>query len=335
MRQNRLTSSLETLYTQGRMHTHPQLVVSGSIAIDRIMNFSGHYKDLIHADKLHVLSVSVLLDKLEQTEGGTGANIAYNAALLGESPILLGSAGHDAETYLQKLAAAGVDVSQVHRSDLPTASFNGLTDADNNQVGGFYPGAMGDAANLSLERWRGQDVVVVIAAHDPAAMRSQVVQCRDYGLRLLYDPGQQVSNLGGEDLMAGVAAAEVLIVNDYEIEVLAKKTGRSAAQLKADTPLLITTLGEEGSVMEGNQVDQPLTIPAARPLQVADPTGAGDAYRAGFLYGYLRQWDLPTCGQLGATLASFVIEQHGTQRNISRAAIMQRYRDNFNQEITL
>lgn len=317
------------------MSQSTQLIISGSIAVDRIMNFSGRYKELIHPDKLHVLSVSVLLDKLEQTEGGTGANIAYNAALLGDQPILLGSVGPDAGAYLEKLAAAGVNTEFVHRSDLPTASFNGLTDADNNQVGGFYPGAMSDAASLTLENWADQDALVVIAAHDPAAMRAQVAECQSRGLRLLYDPGQQVSNLEGPDLAAGAAAAEILVVNDYELEVLSKKTGSSADQLKQATSLLITTLGENGSVIEGNRLPEPIKISVAKPAQVADPTGAGDAYRAGFLHGYLRQWELRTCGQLGATLASFIIEQHGTQHPISREEIMKRYHENFNEEIHL
>lgn len=317
------------------MSSHTQLIVSGSIALDRIMNFSGHYKDLIHPDKLHVLSVSVLLDNLEQTEGGTGANIAYHAASLGDSPILLGCLGRDARDYLEKLQAAGINTGYVHVSDLPTASFNGLTDADNNQVGGFYPGAMTDAASLTLERWSGQDVLVTIAAHDPAAMRTQAAQCQELGMRMLYDPGQQVSNLEGDDLKAGVAAAEIVIVNDYELGALAKKIGTAAEELKANTPLLITTLGEQGSVIEGNRVPEPITIAAAKPSQVVDPTGAGDAYRAGFLYGYLRQWDLRVCGQLGATLASFIIEQHGTQHTIPKPLIMQRYNDNFKEEIKI
>lgn len=315
--------------------TDTQLIVSGSIAVDRIMNFSGRYKELIHPDKLHVLSVSVLLDKLEQTEGGTGANIAYNAALLGDTPILLGSIGQDAAAYLRRLKTAGVNTEFVHISDIPTASFTGLTDADNNQIGGFYPGAMSDAASLTLERWSGQDVLVTVAAHDPAAMRAQVVQCRELGLSLLYDPGQQVSNLDGADLAAGAAAAEILVVNDYELEVLSKKTGQSASQLKDNTPLLITTLGEHGSIIQGKTVPEPIKVAAAKPAQVVDPTGAGDAYRAGFLHGYLRQWDLRMCGQLGATLASFIIEQHGTQHAISRQSIIQRYHDNFNEEINL
>ena len=312
-----------------------QLIVCGSIAIDRIMNFGGSYTDLIEPAKLHVLSVSVLVDSLKEASGGTGANIAYNLAALGNRPVLLGAAGHDATAYLERLASQGVDTSQVHRSELPTASFNVLTDSNNNQVGGFYPGAMADADGLSFAPWAGQDVLVCLSAHDPAAMRRQVAESADHQLRLVYDPGQQVSNISAEDLQAGVAAAEVVIVNDYELGVLSSKTGLSAADLQARVPVFITTHGVDGSVVSGNRLDHVTQISSAPPARVTDPTGAGDAYRAGFLHGYLRQWDVKACGQLGSVVASFVLEQVGTQTNLSHADISARYQQIFNQEIEL
>jgi adenosine kinase len=315
--------------------SNPQLIISGSIAIDRIMNFSGRYKDLIQPDKLHVLSLSVLLDKLEETQGGVGANIAYNAAQLGEQPILLGSVGPDAAAYVEQLSSAGVNTGFIHVSKLPTASFNVMTDSDDNQVGGFYPGAMADSATLDLSRWAGQDVLVSVSAHDPAAMRAQVAQCQQHGLRLFYDPGQQVSNVPGADLQAGVAAAEALIVNDFEMGVLCTKTEMEPDALKAKIPIVITTYGKDGSIIEGARVKAPVKVAAAQPTQVVDPTGAGDAYRAGFLYGYLRQWELPACGRLGAVVASFIIERHGTQQRLSKPAIIKRYRETFNEEVTL
>ncbi len=312
----------------------PQIVVCGSIAVDRIMNFSGLYRDLIKADKLHVLSLSVLLDKLEDTRGGIGANITANLARLGEQPVLLGSVGNDAKPYIEDLAALGVDTSHVHFSRLPTASFNVITDGEDSQVGGFYQGAMSDAGELSFKPWQGRETVAVIAAHNPQAMNRQVQECRDYGLKLVYDPGQQVAD-PATDLKAGVAAAEILIVNDYELGLLCQKLQTTPEALKGQVPILITTLGKDGSVIEGRSVASPLRIGTAKPASVADPTGAGDAYRAGFLYGYLRQWDLRVCGQLGAVVASFIVEQHGTQQEFSKMEIMSRYRDNFNEEIEL
>lgn len=312
-----------------------KLILCGSIALDRIMNFSGSYADLIKPDKLHVLSVSVLLDKVEESPGGIAANIGHSIAQLGERPILLGSVGPDAAAYVEQLAATGIDTGSVHTSELPTASFNVMTDSDNNQVGGFYPGAMADAAALTLQAWTGQDVLVCVSAHDPAAMRTQVAECGQYGLRLVYDPGQQVSNSPAADLEAGADAAEVLFVNDYELSVLCEKTGTTPEAIKAKTPVVITTFGKDGSVIEGSQVPEPIRIPVAKPAEIVDPTGAGDAYRAGFLYGYLRQWQLPDCGRLGTVVASYIIEHRGTQARLSKAEIIARYRETFNEEITL
>jgi len=312
----------------------PQLIVCGSIAVDRIMNFSGRYRDLIRSDKLHALSLSVLLDKLEDSPGGIGANITANLAVLGERPVLLGSAGHDAKAYIRQLGELGVDTSHVHFSDLPTASFNVITDGEDSQVGGFYQGAMSDSGSLSLKPWQGQDAVAVVAAHNPEAMNRQVEECRQYKLRLVYDPGQQVAD-PAVDLRAGVEAAEILIVNDYELSGLCQKIGTSPENLSAKLPLLINTLGKDGSIITGTAVDKPVSIGIAKPVAVVDPTGAGDAYRAGFLYGYLRQWDVRQSGQLGATLASFIVEQHGTQPRFSKPDVIKRYQQNFNEEIKL
>lgn len=312
-----------------------QLVVCGSIAIDRIMNFSGRYRDLIEASKLDVISVSVLVESLDQAPGGTGANIAYNLASLGDKPVLLGSVGKDAKDYLKRLGASGIDTSGVHVSDKSTASFNVLTDSGDNQIGGFYPGAMSDADSLSFAPFKDSDSLFCVSAHDPDAMRRQVEECVKYGLRLLYDPGQQVSNIPADDLIAGIAAAEVLIVNDYEQGVLMSKTGFSLDELQARLPVLISTHGKDGSVISGKSFGEPLSISSTPPHELVDPTGAGDSYRAGFLYGYLRQWDYSACGQLGSVLASFVLEQAGTQVELSKPAIVKRYQQRYNQEIQL
>jgi adenosine kinase len=315
--------------------TQPTLILCGSVALDRIMNFSGSYKDLIKPDKLHVLSVSVLLEKMEETRGGIAANIAYNSAMLGEHPILLASIGQDGTEYLDDLTGLGIDTSHVHVSELPTSSFNVMTDSDDNQVGGFYPGAMSDAASLTLKPWADAEAVVCVSAHDPDAMRNRVKECQQYGFTMMYDPGQQVTNTEAADLEAGVEAAEILIANDYELGVLCDKIGRSPEDIKAQTPLVITTLGKEGSVIEGTKTPDPIRIPIVKAPGFTEPTGAGDAYRAGFLYGYLRKWQLPVCGRLGATVASFAVEHHGTQAPLTKEAVRKRYQETFNEEIQL
>ncbi len=289
------------------------IVVSGSIAIDRIMAFDGSYQDHIRPEKLDKLSISIFLKSLTDAHGGVGANIAYSLALLGDSPILLGSAGRDAIAYMEKLAHAGVNITHVHESILPTASFNVITDNDENQVGGFYPGAMFDAKSLSFEPWKGAEAICVVSPHDPEAMRRQVAECAKWKLRLCYDVGQQVSNLGAEDLTAGVEAAEILILNEYEMAALAEKIGWSIEAIKAQVPVVVTTLGKDGSVIEGASVKTPVRVGIDKPRQMADPTGAGDAYRAGLLYGVARGWSWLECGQLGAVCGAYAIENAGTQ----------------------
>jgi len=312
----------------------PPVIISGSIAIDRIMNFGGHFPDLIKYEKIHSLSISILLDSLRDTRGGNGANIAYSMALLGNKPILLGSVGKEAEDYTQDLSKLGVDISHVHKSQLPTASFNVITDGGDRQIGGFYPGAMSDSDSLTLESWKDQKPFIVIAPHDPKAMRRQVQECQKNNFRLLYDVGQQVTNISGEDIKAGLEAAELIIVNDYELSVICQKTGQTEPQIKSLVPVVITTFGSQGSQVEGQNVPSPVRIGVLQPEKIVDPTGAGDAYRAGFLHGYIRGWDLKISAQLGATCAAYAIENAGTQShrfNLEEVAL--RYKVAFKEDL--
>ncbi len=297
------------------------------------MNFGGRYREHIRPDKLDSLSISIFLNELKDAYGGVGANIAYSLALLGDEPILLGSAGRDAVVYLEKLAKDGVNIKYVFESELPTASFNVITDTDQNQVGGFYPGAMFDSDALSFEPWKNHRPIVVVAPHDPKAMKRQVQECRDWGLRLMYDIGQQVSNLPGDEMREGVNAAEILILNDYELAVLSKKTNLDVNDIKNTVPIVVTTLGKKGSRIEGKKVPKAIEVGIAAPKQVADPTGAGDAYRSGFLYGYARDWPLKACAQLGAVCGTYAIETMGTQAHTFTAQdIAKRYKSVFKEE---
>jgi adenosine kinase len=305
---------------------YQNLILTGSISIDRIMNFAGKYKDMIQPDKLHVLSLSILIDKLTNTRGGTAANIAYNAALLKERPILLGSVGDDAKDYMTALQGLGIDTSRVHTSNLPTPTFTVLTDADDNQVGGFYPGAMSDISQLTLKPWYKTNSLVVISANNPAGMQQLVSECQKHGLDYVYDVGQQVTNITIEQLKHGLSGAKVLFVNDYELGTIISRTGYSEEQLNHMIPLIVTTLGSQGTKLNGNSLKKVLTIPAVPGVKVIDPTGAGDAYRAGFLYGYLRKWDLSHCAQLGSVVATYAIEKQGTQEHtFSLAEVKKKY----------
>lgn len=298
------------------------------------MSFSGRYQDIIHPEKLGSLSVSVLLDSLHDSQGGIGANIAYTLALLGNSPILLGSVGKDATAYMEKLAHRGVNITAVHHSGLSTATYTVITDSDENQVAGFYPGAMADSGDLSLESWKNGEPLMVVSAHDPASMARQVEECKKWHIRLCYDVGQQVTNLPVADMKAGIEGAEILIVNEYEMATLAARLSLSAETIKSSVPVVVTTFGKNGSVIEGASVEKPITINIVKATQVVDPTGAGDCYRAGFIHGYSRGWDLQTCGQLGATCAAYAIEQTGTQNHdFTFEQVATRYQESYKQSL--
>jgi adenosine kinase len=248
----------------------------------------------------------------------------------------MGAVGPDADAYIQRLQSLGIDTTGVYRSQRPTATFTVMTDSADNQVGGFYPGAMADNPRLHLDRWQDRPALVVVTPNDPTAMRQQVAECQQYHLRLLYDVGQQANNLDPADIRAGVQAAELLIANDYEMAVLSDKTGWNLDRLRQMVPLLITTLGEQGAVIEGNRVATPIHITSATPTQVIDPTGAGDAFRAGFLYGYVRGRDLTVCGQMGAVAAVYAVETQGTQEHtFTRAEFCARYQQTYQQTIEL
>lgn len=317
------------------MSSSTQIVVCGSIAVDRIFSFEGSFDDKIDTNKLDVLSVSILMDRYDIVDGGIGPNITYNIAQLGLEPILVGSVGEDSKGYMEKLRGFGVNTSFVNISTLPTATFTVLGDKNGNQVAGFYPGAMSDSDSLSLKPWYDKDALICISAHDPSTMKRHVAECAAHGLRLLYDPGQQVNNVSGEDLLEGCKAAEIIIVNEYELEILAKKTQLSDTELKALPKIFITTKGKAGSVIEGSSMDTPMKVGIASPKQVVDPTGAGDAYRAGLMYGIVHGWDIKESAQLGAVVGSFNVEVSGQVQNYSPADLKSRYEEAFGTTIKL
>lgn len=318
------------------MGKYDHLVLCGSVSIDRIMSFNGIFKDHIHPDKIDVISLSILMDSLVISNGGIAGNIAYSLSLLKQKSIILASVGSDAKSYINLLKKKGVDTRQVRVSELPTSSFTVITDSKGNQVGGFYPGAMKDNADLSLKAWHKTKSFIVISANDPEAMRREVFECKKYKLPYLYDVSQQASNIPPEDILSGIEGAQIVIVNDYEKEVILKRMQIKEEKLIKLCPVFITTKGENGSLIEGKEVQKKIIISAVKPVKVIDPTGAGDSYRAGFLYGLNQGLSLETCAMMGATLASFVIEHRGTQlHNLSKKEFKQRFKNTFKQSITL
>ncbi|MFN2228134.1 MAG: carbohydrate kinase family protein [Anaerolineae bacterium] len=304
------------------------IVVTGSVAFDYIMSFPGSFADHILPDKLDRISLSFLVDDMVKVYGGCGPNIAYSLALLGERPLLVASAGQDAVEYRDWLADNGVDTSLLKIcDDCFTASFFVSTDRDQNQIASFYTGAMARASELSLCDVPDPEIAI-ISPNDPGAMRRYARECRELGIPYIYDPSQQVARVEGDELVEGLAGAHILIVNDYEYSVLQKKTGLDESQVLDRVDVLIVTLGEQGSriVTSGGE----LLIPVARPDAVLEPTGVGDAYRAGLIKGMLHRYSWPVTGRIAALAAAYVIERPGPQPPpYTLADFVARYRANF------
>lgn len=307
-----------------------RVFVTGSIAYDYIMVFPGKFQDHILADKVHVLSVSFLVDSLTRRRGGTGANIAYNLALLGEKPVLVGTVGEDFEDYRAKLKEKGVDDSGVRViKDEHTASCFVNTDLADNQIIAFYPGAMSKASTISpKDLGATKDDLVVIAPNDPAAMGRYAAECTVAGVPYLYDPSMQLPRMDKAELEEGRKGAKILAGNDYEFGMMAEKLGITEEALRKSVPITVMTLGEKGALItvEGKEYQ----IPPAKPGKVADPTGAGDAFRGGFVAGMARKLPWEVVGRMASLTAVYAIEHPGPQEHAySLDDFIARYQSNF------
>ena len=287
------------------------IAVTGSVAFDTIMVFPGRFADHIIPEQAHILNVSFLVDRLEKRRGGTAANIAYTLALLGERPLLCAAVGDDFAEYGAALAAAGVDTSgAVVFDDIATATCFITTDVDDNQITAFYAGAMGRAAEVDLERLDGVEHVVV-APDAPDGMERHVAQARAIGAKLVFAPAQQLSSMSDDALLAGLDAAWLVVGNDYEFQVIQRRTGRDPRSLAAGGAIVAVTRGGQGSELFAGGSVHP--VPVAPPRAMVDPTGAGDAYIAGLLAGLRAGRDPVVAARVGALAATYVIEQQGPQ----------------------
>jgi len=305
------------------------IVVTGSIAYDYLMTFPGYFKEHILPDQIAKLSVSFLVDSMTKQRGGVAPNIAYNLALLDERPILMATAGPDFSEYRAWLEARGVDTSAVVEApDKFTASFFVNTDRENNQIASFYTGAMADASQLSFRNLKRHVDLAIISPNDPEAMRKYPRECRELGIPYIYDPSQQIIRLRGDDLCAGITGCKMLIVNAYEFEMIRNKTEMSEEQVLSCAGTLIITRGGEGSTIwaEGKRYD----IPTVTPVREADPTGVGDAYRAGIVKGMSLRLPWNVIGRMGSLAATYVLEQPGTQNHsYTWSEFVARYRASF------
>ena len=306
------------------------IVCTGSIAYDYLMTFPGYFLDHFLPGRLDKISLSFLVDSMVRQRGGTGPNIAYTLALLGEQPLLVGTVGEDFTDYRVWLESKGVDTCFVR--EIPgkyTASFFANTDLSNNQIASFYTGAMANAAEISMcELVDQHPELVVISPNDPKAMDQYVVQCKELSIPYLYDPSQQIVRVDPQELRRGVDGAASLFLNDYEFELLQKHTGLTENQILSMVEFMVVTHNKDGAIIyvEGEEY----RIPPVPPEKIVDPTGVGDAFRGGFLRGYQLGLDWQTCGQMGALAATFCLEQRGTQsHSFTPAEFVARYRTCF------
>ena len=299
-------------------------LICGSLAYDTIMVFEDRFRNHILPDKVHMLNVAFLVPAMRREFGGCAGNIAYNLKLLGGSPIPMATVGRDFGPYRAHFEALDIPLERVRELDeLFTAQAFITTDLDDNQITAFHPGAM-------MESYRNHvrdvaDVKFGIVAPDgKAAMIQHAQQFAERGTPFIFDPGQAMPLFNGQEFRHFIEMADYVTVNDYESEMLQERTGWSVKEIAQRVDAFIVTRGAMGSLIHTR--DESITIPAALPKTLADPTGCGDAYRAGLLYGLMNDFDLPTVGRIASLMGALKIEHAGTQ---NQSFTLDEFRDHF------
>lgn len=300
-----------------------QIAITGSIATDHLMTFDGLFADSLVVEQLDKISLSFLTEDLQVRRGGVAANISFGMANLGQRPVLVGAVGEDFTDYRSWLERHGVDCASIHYSDSHhTARFICTTDQDMAQIATFYAGAMAEARDIELapvaDRVGGLDLVVV-APNDPEAMLRHSDECRTRRIPFAADPSQQLAFMDGESIRRLVDGAEYLFTNEYESHLAAQKTGWTEDEIASRVRVQVKTRGKDGVVVRV-QGEEPIEVHVARELRKVDPTGVGDAFRAGYLTGIASGLGPRRCAELGSMLATYVIETVGTQEYTLRKA---------------
>ncbi len=311
----------------------PRILVSGSIAYDRIMDFPGFFKDHFIPDKLHNINVSFAVEAFAENFGGTAGNIAYNLALLGEPSRIISTAGSDFERYAGHLRSVKVDPTSV-KIDLQSSTSSAyiITDRANNQITAFSMAA-GAKPYRPLPETEGVRCAL-IGAGCIEDMQDLPGYYRAQGIEYFYDPGQQIPTLSAEQLRDGITGAKGVFANDYELSLIIKKTGWNEAAILQKATALIVTFGEKGSRIVTKEGES--NVKAVLVSKVVDPTGAGDAYRAGFIAGFLREQALPRAAQLGSAVAAYAVEKYGTQvHRFTIAELKDRYEKTYGETLSL
>jgi len=298
------------------------------MAYDTIMVFPDRFRNHLLADQLHILNVCFLTPQMRREYGGTAGNIGYNLKLLGEDPLLMATLGEDGGPYLERFAK--LDIGTQHLKRIPgefTAQAFITTDLDDNQITAFHPGAMNRSHENHVTRALGADLAI-IGPDGKEGMLQHARECAEAGMRVLFDPGQGLPMFSREELNGLLELSDYVAVNDYEAKMLEEKTERSVDQIARGVDAVVCTLGAKGSViLTGGQRHD---VPCVKADEVVDPTGCGDAYRAGLLYGIAHGWDWPTTGKMASVMGAIKIARRGAQNHAeSREAIEARFRRAF------
>ena len=307
-------------------------LICGSIAYDNIMVFNGRFREHILPEQIHILNVAFLVPELRREFGGCAGNIAYNLKMLGGDPLVMATVGEDALLYLERFEQLDLALDCVRQvPDTLTAQAFITTDLDDNQITAFHPGAMNHSHQNRIDRSLGASLAI-IAPDGREGMLQHARELAKLDVPFMFDPGQGMPMFSGDELLAFVEQASYLAVNDYEGKLLEERTGRKLAELAAKVKALILTRGAEGSIIYAD--GQRIEIPCAKAVQVVDPTGCGDAYRAGLLHGIAAGYDWVKTGRLASLMGAIKVASRGGQNHsASRDDIARLYRQNFGAEL--
>jgi adenosine kinase len=306
-----------------------KIVVTGSIAFDYLMSFPGTFTDVLLAEQLEHISLSFLVESLKRHRGGVAPNIAYTLALLGGRPTVMATAGQDFDEYRAWLESKGVDTSAIMQiEDEHCASFFVTTDRKQNQIASFYTGAMAYADQLSFASQFEEVDLTIISPNDPGAMQAYVNECKELNIPYIFDPSQQTVRLSGEELRLGLDGCALLSVNEYEFNLILDKTGLKQDSVAELSGGILITKGADGAWLLVDGVEH--HIPVVPPKRIADPTGSGDAFRAGLMRGMQLGLPWEIAGRMGALAATYVLEQMGTMNHsFGVTDYIRRFREHF------
>ncbi len=303
-------------------------LICGSMAFDTIMSFHGRFSEALLADQLHKINVAFLVPGIRREFGGCAGNIAYNLKLLNGDPLIMATIGMDGAPYMERLDTLGISRRCIRTiSDAYTAQAFITTDADNNQITAFHPGAMGSSHQNKIAN-AGKVKLAIVAPDGRDGMIEHARDCAELGIPFIFDPGQGLPMFSGEELIHFIELATYVAVNDYEAELLTERTGLSLEQVAERVSALVVTRGEQGAEIYTSR--ERYDIPVVRVDQVIDPTGCGDAFRAGMLYGLTNDMDWMTIGRLSSLMGAIKISSQGGQNHVlTREAIEQRFEKEF------